>query len=183
LPNPSLPPRVPQRKTGEQFNPWRGVCGFYPPDIVARQRDLGSGPKRLYERLVRWAGHKGTCWYSFDTMAAALGKCVRQVKSDIATLEAYGLIAHQRRGRRLANLYTFLWHPLFDGGEVQFSAPPDPCLQEGGDVQPNAHHRAGKEVQLPPSDMQPTNCVIGILYRELRHHRRNLNRASPSRPS
>jgi hypothetical protein len=84
-------------QAGEQFNPWRGACGFYPPDIIARQRDLGDGPEALYERLVRWSCQKGTCWYGFDTMASALGKCARQVKSDMATLEAYGLITHQQR--------------------------------------------------------------------------------------
>lgn len=156
MPNPSLPPRVPARKAGAQFNPWRGACGFYPPDINARQRDLGDGPKRLCERLVRWAGKNGTCWYAFDTMAAVLGKCVRQVKSDMAALETYGLINHQRPGKRITNRYAFLWHPLFDGGDVQSAAPPELRPQEGGDVQPNAHHDEEEEVQLPASDEQQT---------------------------
>lgn len=153
--NPSLSERVPQRKAGEQFNPCRRDCGFYPPDIIARQRDLGNGPKRLYERLVRWSGDKGTCWYGYKTMAAAIGKCERQVKSYMAALEKYGLIKHQRCGRRLANRYVFLWHPLFDGGEVQSAAPPEPSPQASDDMQPGAHHREKNEVQLPTSDVQP----------------------------
>jgi hypothetical protein len=155
MPNPSLSERVPQRKAGEPFNPCRRACGFYPPDIIARQRDLGNGPKRLYERLVRWAGDKGTCWYSYKKMAAAVGKCERQVKSYMAALEKYGLIKHQRCGRRLANRYVFLWHPLFDGGEVQSVAPPEPSPQARGDMQPGAHHHEKNEVQLPTSDVQP----------------------------
>jgi len=41
-----------------EFNPWRGACGFYPPDVVGRQKTLTDGQKRLYERLVRFAGRK-----------------------------------------------------------------------------------------------------------------------------
>jgi hypothetical protein len=70
MPNPSLSERVPQRKAGEPFNPCRRACGFSPADIISQQRDLGDGPKRLYERMVRWAGDKGTCWYSYERMAA-----------------------------------------------------------------------------------------------------------------
>jgi hypothetical protein len=153
--HPSVPPRVPQRKAAEQFNPWRRASGFYPPDIIARQRDLGDGPKRLYDRLVRWAGQQGTCWYGFDKMATELGKCVRQVKSDLAALERYRLIEHRRCGKKLANRYVFLWHPLFDGGEVQSTALPEQIPQESGEVQPDARHEGGEEVQLPASDVQP----------------------------
>jgi len=152
--HPSLRPGVRHGKTGDVFIPWHGSCGFYPPDTVTRQRDLGDGPKRLYERLVRWAERKGACWYSFEKMAVALGNCVRQVKSDMATLEAYGLITHQRDGKRMANSYAFLWHRLFDGGDVQPVAPPESSPQFCSGVQPYAHHDEGKEVQLPPSDMQ-----------------------------
>jgi hypothetical protein len=98
---------------GETFNPWHGVCGFYPPDVVARRRDLTNGQKRLYERGVRWAGQNGVFWYGFDRMAGELGKSVRQVKDDMAALEAKGLIRHVRR-RRNSNVYSFLWHPMFE---------------------------------------------------------------------
>lgn len=87
---------------GQSFNPWRGACGFYPPDVVARQRDLTDGQKRLYERAVRWSGRNGTFWRSFETIAEALGKSVRQVKSDMTALERAGLMAHVRRGIRFA---------------------------------------------------------------------------------
>jgi hypothetical protein len=107
---------------GEPFSPWRKACGFYPPDIVGRRRDLTDGQKRLYERAVRWAGKKGTFWHGFETMADALGKSVRQVKDDMAVLESMGLIRHARR-RRSSNVYSFLWHAVF---EVRPTA-----LQEG----------------------------------------------------
>lgn len=154
MPHPSLPGSVPGRKVGERFNPWREACGFFPPDIIARQRDLGDGPKRLYERLVRWAGQNAACWYSYEKMADALGKCVRQVKSDLVALERYGLVQHQRRGKRMANRYTFLWHPVFGDAKV---------LCRTSEVQSGAH-QFSEEVQLPaddvqsvaPGDVQPT---------------------------
>jgi len=36
-------------KISEPFNPWHKACGFYPPDVVARQHDLTDGQKRLYD--------------------------------------------------------------------------------------------------------------------------------------
>jgi hypothetical protein len=98
---------------GEAFNPWHGICGFYPPDVVGRQRGMTDGQKRLYERAVRWAGRNGTFWRGFETIAEALGKSVRQVKSDMAVLERKGLIGHTSR-RRSSNVYFFRWHPIFE---------------------------------------------------------------------
>lgn len=49
-------------KIGEPFNPWRGSCGFYAPDVVSRlgpvvilgtRRKLSHGHKCLYILLVR----------------------------------------------------------------------------------------------------------------------------------
>jgi len=102
-----------QPTPGDVFNPWRQVCGFYAPDVVARDRSLTDGQKRLYERLVRWAGKRGSCWYGFDTMADALGKSARQVKRDVEVLEQRALICRTRRGKRLSNTYEFLWHTMF----------------------------------------------------------------------
>jgi hypothetical protein len=114
-------------RIGQPFNPWHKVCGFYPPDIVGRQRDLTDGQKRLYERAVRWAGKNGVFWHGFKAMAAALGKSPRQVKDDMAALEAKGLISHVRR-RRNSNVYSFLWHSIF---EVQ----PTALQQDHSEVQ------------------------------------------------
>jgi hypothetical protein len=84
---------------------------------VGRQYDLTDGQKRLYERAVRWAGQNGVFWYGFETMAEALGKSLRQVKSDMAALEKRGLIRHRRR-RCQSNVYEFLWHAIFEGQQT-----------------------------------------------------------------
>ena len=110
---------------GEPFNPSHKVCGFYPPDVVSRQRDLTDGQKRLYERALRWAWQNGRFWRGFESMADALGKSARQVKDDMATLEAKGLMRHTRR-RRNSNVYSFLWHAMF---EVQPTALQEDVLE------------------------------------------------------
>jgi len=121
--------------------------------------ELTDGQKRLYERGVRWAGRNGVFWHAFDTIAGALGKSVRQVKDDMAILEAKGLMEHTRRRRR-SNLYRFLWHPIF---EVQSTALQEDDLevqdsilevQDGVilKVQPTA-------LELCPSELRTLNPV------------------------
>ena len=100
-------------KIGESFNPARETCGFYVPDVVSRRRELKDGPKRLFERLVRWAGKNGECWWGFDTIAAELGKSDRQVRSHMAVLERRRIVAHRKRDGRKSNTYIFLWHEWF----------------------------------------------------------------------
>jgi hypothetical protein len=119
---------------GEPFNPWHKVCGFYPPDVVGRQRGLTDGQKRLYERAVRWAGRNVTFWRGFEAIADALGKSLRQVKADMAALEAQGLVRHDRR-RRSSNVYSFLWHAIFE-------------------VQPTALQESTLKVQDPTLEVQ-----------------------------
>jgi hypothetical protein len=170
---------------GQPFNPWTKACGFYPPDTVGRQRLLAcadgreravtDGHKRLYERAVRWAGRNGSFWYSFETIARELGKSVRQVKSDMRSLEEFSLISHVRRGNRQSNQYQFLWHKIFES-EVQ----PTACQAGGTEVQPTAHQDFGSEEQDTTSEVQssvnfgrsevqrtahefsPLNCIRGI---------------------
>jgi len=115
-------------QAGAPFNPWRGVCLFYPPDAVSRLRDvvilktrhrLTNGHKRLYTLLVRRWGREGPCFPGQESLATDLGCSIRQVKVWIADLEAFGLIRYRRRGRGdggrgLTNEYTFLWHRIFE---------------------------------------------------------------------
>jgi hypothetical protein len=156
----SAPPSRPL--AGHSFNPWHRACGFYPPDIVGCQRDFSDGQKRLYERSVRWAGQNGTFWHAFETIAAALGKSVRQVKDDMAALEAAGLMKHVRR-RRQSNLYSFLWHPLFD---VQPTALQEESL-EVQDAPLEVQDRAILEVQSTAREFSPLeSCPENLVKAE-----------------
>jgi hypothetical protein len=109
---------------GERFNPHRDACGFFAPDLVDRQKNLTPGQKRLYGRLVRWAGKNGCVWYGFERIGAELGISSRQIKRDVAVLEKYCLIEHERRGKRQTNLYFFLYHSMFQSEVTSASLHP-----------------------------------------------------------
>jgi hypothetical protein len=99
---------------GAPFNPHHDSCGFWPEDIVDRQTNLGDGPKRVYRKLRSHAGKNGHCFPFQETLAGELGKGERQIRRDIAQLEAVGLIASRTRDGRRSNTYDFLWHAMFE---------------------------------------------------------------------
>lgn len=117
---------------GEAFNPWRGACGFYVPDVVSAlrpftvaltRRKFSDGHKRLYVLLVRRWGREGPCFPSQQGMASLLGKSERTVRMWMEDLEAFGLIKRRCRGRGKggkgqADEYTFLWHTVFERSSV-----------------------------------------------------------------
>lgn len=154
---------------GEAFNPWRGACGFYPPDVVSAlgrlsivgtRRKLGDAHKRLYTLLVRRAGRDGLCFPGVEALAVDLGKSPRSVKMMVDDLEAFGLISHRRRGDGQRGEFTFLWHPIFVSGqrckngrsEVQESAF-QTCKNEQPLYREEARTgetRTSKQAELPP---------------------------------
>ena len=81
---------------------------------MGRQKTLTDGQKRVYERLVRFAGQNGDCFPQLQTLADELGKSLSQLKRDIGKLEEIQLIAHKSRAGRKSNTYVFLWHAWFD---------------------------------------------------------------------
>ncbi len=113
---------------GEPFNPWRGACGFYPPDVVSEiravvilqtRRKLAANHKQLYTHLVRRWGREGPCYPRQERLARDLGCSVRSIRMCVEDLEAFGLIARRGRGRGKggdgqSDEYSFLWHPVFD---------------------------------------------------------------------
>ena len=97
----------------------RGRPPIYLPTVVGALREiggrrLGNGPKRVYAYLVGRAGQNGCCWPSFDSIAAELGKCPRQIRSDVKVLEEVGLLVHENRAGRKSNTYGFVWHEVFE---------------------------------------------------------------------
>ena len=65
-------------KIGDSFNPWRGACGFYAPDVLSRlgplvilgtRRKLSHGHKQLYTLLVRRWGRDGPCFPNYESLA------------------------------------------------------------------------------------------------------------------
>ena len=129
-----MPPRELSRspyQIGQPFNPWRGACGFYIPDLVSRlgpivilgtRRKLSHGHKRLYTLLVRRWGREGPCYPGQGDLVRELACSERAVRMWIEDLEAFGLILRRHRGRGKGGAgqpdeYSFLWHPIFDRQE------------------------------------------------------------------
>lgn len=93
--------------------PHHSICGFRPADEVAKIPGLRDGPKRLYALLVRRAGRNSHCWPGILSLASDLGKCERQIRRDLATLEKAGLVIIRQRGAMRSNEYRFLFHDVF----------------------------------------------------------------------
>jgi hypothetical protein len=156
-----------QIAVGQPFNPSRHIWGIYLPDIVARlpgfdqgRRLLTDGQKRLYERLVRFAGRNGACFPSHQLLGVELGKTDRQIRNDLKRLEAFGLIAHTRGAGRKSNSYQFLWHPIFEverkcasGNSNRQDGKADGCL--GGDLSGSDRKSEG----VAAGNALPTNSV------------------------
>lgn len=151
------------RRAGTAFNPYRKVCGFYPPDWVRRDPKLSSGAKLTYERLVRFGGKNGICHPSQKTLAIELGISERQVRRNLQELEAGGLISWRRGGRsangdRLCSRYSFLWHAMFD--RALSSCPP--ASSTG-----HAQHVRADIAGLSIGHLSPGNSVQGISAHEV----------------
>ena len=110
-------------RVGDEFNPAFAKCSFYPHDFVDRDRTLSDGAKRVYARLVRFAGKDGHCWPSQATLSYELGKSDRQVRRDLAEIKVAGLIRPQA-GRRKSSTYIFLWSNLFEPIHLSTQAEP-----------------------------------------------------------
>ena len=127
---------------GAKFNPWRKLWGIFWPDVIGRRKDLTDGQKRLYERLVRHATDKSTCWPSFRFLAEELGKSEKTIRKDARVLSNLGLITWKHRDSRRSNTYEFLWVALFDveferkRGAAQVSSTREPftaCKRKNGE--------------------------------------------------
>jgi hypothetical protein len=146
---------------GEPFNPWRGSCGFYVPDVVGRNTTLGltDGQKRIYERLVRFAGQNGRCFPSGDLLALELGKSLRQIRADLKKLKQVSLIDWSNRDGGRNNKYLFLWHAIFDvqPTALQSSNDPDVEMQSIAPQMPTADVQSEtREVHDTTFEVQPT---------------------------
>lgn len=170
-----------QMNVGDDFNPYREACGFFPADVVGRQRWLGDGPKRVYAQLVFRAGADGRCFPSHRFLADELGKSERQVRYDLGALESAGLVAHRRNGRRMSNNYVFLWHDIFNGDRQ------DTADHKTGDRQQVAAHRkTGDRQQVAGGDRQDTaggdrQCIATeIIIRNQSEKPQSQNRSNKS---
>jgi hypothetical protein len=110
-------------------------------------------------------------------IAEALGKSIRQAKADIAKLEKFCLIRHNR-WRCNSNIYEFLWHAIF---KVQLTALQQVGLEVQDDLvlegQPTALESSQLEscpLNSEKADNEIENSVKGWTQRELTEVRRRI---------
>ena len=64
---------------------------------------------------MRFAGEKGTCWPSWETLASELRVSEKTVRGEYAkALVRAGLIRWKTRVGRRSNTFEFLWHESFN---------------------------------------------------------------------
>jgi len=103
---------------GEPFSPRRMFVGVFIPDALLACRDLSLGAKLLWAVLARMAGDNGCCWPNQQTLAQACGCSAREIKRRVKELTDYGLLRVSRGVQRRSNTYEFLWHELFENGDI-----------------------------------------------------------------
>ena len=137
---------------GQPFNPRWAFDIMIIPRGLARRTELTGDAKLLYCRMAALATNSGVCWAKQQTLADAIGCSVRSVKTHIATLEEYGLIAVVQRGRNLTNEYRFLRHPwIEDASDDASDEDQDPRSTSVGNVQDLHPRSAESALPLPMS--------------------------------
>ena len=110
-----------ERNVGKPFNPWK-VFGdvILVPSAILPLRNISSGAKITYGRLLRYAGRDGRCYPAVRTLADALGTSARQMRRYLGELEAEKFI-QRVPGKGTTNSFVFLWHSTFE--TVRRSSP------------------------------------------------------------
>jgi hypothetical protein len=126
---------------GATFNPFGWFRGIWVPEPVLRYAGLSPGAKLCYGRLLRFAGKRGYCWPSTETLASELGVSLSQAKRYLAELKGDRFITVEHRRGLLTNIYRFLWHRSFESAparqdhtEASFRAGVEYDPPQGSDV-------------------------------------------------
>jgi len=91
------------------------------PDPVLAS-DLSLGAKVCYGVLARFAGERGGCFPTMQTIGARIGVSDRQASTYVAELVRGGFVIRARGGRGRSNRYGFLRHPSFDSADRKGSS-------------------------------------------------------------
>jgi hypothetical protein len=106
-------------KVGEEFIPFKLFVGAFIPNAILRCKELSSMAKLVWARLCEFAGEKGECYPSQETLANELGTNKRSIIRSLQELEDHGFIKRvkptgQDKLNHKTNRYKFLWHECFE---------------------------------------------------------------------
>ena len=134
---------------GAPFNPYRVFQGAFAPYWLLEHREISTGAKLCYIRLLGFAGKDARCYPSLERLGTSLGVSERQARDYVKELERSGLIVVEQRGLRKTNVYLFVWtaelerlsnsvpdcgdDPDETGGASPQGSPPDRNNRSGQD--------------------------------------------------
>ncbi len=100
-----------QENTGKiRINLYGKYTGSFIPDWLDEWKGIAGGAKRVYGKLVQFAGKNGKTFPSQKWLARKHGTSRQAVNTHIAELKENGLIETESRGYGRSLSYYFLWH-------------------------------------------------------------------------
>lgn len=107
---PTQPPTAPPDAPGF-VNPYGRWHGAFVPLWLLERGEIPTGAKMTYAVLCYHAGRQGRCFPGQRVLARELAISERQVRANLTTLVAHGMISVVQRGLRRSNVYHFCVHP------------------------------------------------------------------------
>lgn len=108
------------------INTWKLFVGSFIPNWLMQRQEISHGAKLCYGRLCQYAGQKGYCFPSQETISEELGISYRQTQRYIKELIRVGLIVIEKYGTHNNNQYRFIQHEWM--GIDDISDVPNPTV-------------------------------------------------------
>jgi hypothetical protein len=93
------------------LNPYGRWHGTFVPLWLLERGEIPTGAKMTYAVLCYHASRQGRCFPGQRVLARELAISERQVRANLTTLVAHGMISVVQRGLRRSNVYHFCVHP------------------------------------------------------------------------
>jgi uncharacterized phage protein (TIGR02220 family) len=173
---------------GAVFNPYRMFVGAFIPNAIMEHPGLTSSAKLLWARLALFAGEKGYCWPSQETLADSIGVSVRTVRTILRELVEQGFIQARKpegmdKVAHKTTVYEFLFHNCFMTIHTGKSSTSQPEISAASERQklPVSYIRKDsglKDSELPDGKesylaavtakaISDLNARLGLLYTSL----------------
>jgi hypothetical protein len=128
-----------------RVNLFKTLLGAFLPNGLLEMTEIGAAAKLAYGRLLQYAGERGYCWPSYQTLARAIGMSRTTAIRAVNELVEEKLIEVEQRispdGDNTSNTFFFLDHPVLylqssEGSEVGGVKliPPSSITTPGGGV-------------------------------------------------
>lgn len=153
-----------------RVNLFKTLLGAFLPNGLLEMKEIGAAAKLAYGRLLQYAGERGYCWPSYNTLAGALGMSRSTAIRAVAELVSEHLIEVEPRvsesGDNSSNVFFFLDHAALHSGRLGSSnlTPPSSVLPPLGGVRmpPKKNHK--KKIQINRGAPKKQTQLIEDIY-------------------